>query len=85
MNEGETHASHPAIAKRLRRAEGHLRSVIGMIDDSRSCVDIAQQLYAVEMAVVQAKRALIHDHLDHCLTGGHPHDQAEIKALTRLL
>lgn len=85
MNEGETHPSHPAISKRLKRAEGHLRSVIGMIDESRPCVDIAQQLHAVEMALVQAKRSLIHEHLDHCLTSGHAHDMAEIKALTRLL
>ena len=26
------HASHPAIVKRLKRAEGHLRSVVAMIE-----------------------------------------------------
>jgi DNA-binding FrmR family transcriptional regulator len=61
------HASHPAIVKRLRRAEGHLRSVVSMIEAGRPCLDIAQQLHAVEKAVAQAKRTLIHDHLDHCL------------------
>lgn len=62
------HASHPAITKRLSRAAGHLRSVIDMIDAQRPCVDIAQQLDAVEKAVASAKRALINDHIDHCLT-----------------
>lgn len=38
-----------------------------MIEQGQSCVDIAQQLHAVEKAVSQAKRALIHDHLDHCI------------------
>ena len=61
------HASHPAIVKRLKRAEGHLRSVVAMIEGGRPCLDIAQQLHAVEKAVAQAKRTLIHDHLDHCL------------------
>ena len=61
------HASHPAIVKRLKRAEGHLRSVVAMIESGRPCLDIAQQLHAVEKAVAQAKRTLIHDHLDHCL------------------
>ncbi|MEW9808621.1 metal-sensing transcriptional repressor [Mesorhizobium marinum] len=61
------HASHPAIARRLKRAEGHLRSVIEMIETGRPCLDIAQQLHAVEKAVSNAKRTLIHDHLDHCL------------------
>jgi DNA-binding FrmR family transcriptional regulator len=61
------HESHPEIIKRLKRAEGHLRGVIAMIEGGRSCLDIAQQLQAVEKAVASAKRTLIEDHLDHCL------------------
>ena len=33
----------------------------------RPCLDIAQQLQAVEKAIVQAKKTLIQDHIDHCL------------------
>ena len=61
------HTSHPAIVKRLKRAQGHLRSIIEMIESGRSCLDVAQQMHAVEKAVGQAKRTLIQDHLDHCL------------------
>lgn len=66
MNE-HLHESHPETVKRLKRAEGHLKSVIGMIETGRLCLDIAQQLHAVEKAIGQAKRTLIQDHLDHCL------------------
>lgn len=85
MSKDHTHANHPAIATRLKRAEGHLRRVIGMIDEGRPCVDLATQLHAIERAVAEAKRALIHDHIDHCVTGGGAHDLAEIKAMTKLL
>jgi hypothetical protein NreA len=61
------HDTHPEIVKRLRRAEGHLKSVIAMIEGGRPCLDIAQQLQAVEKAITNAKRTLIQDHLDHCL------------------
>lgn len=61
------HQSHPAIIKRLKRAEGHLRSTIGMIEAGRSCTELAQQLHAIENAIANAKRELIHDHIDHCL------------------
>lgn len=61
------HESHPDIIKRLKRANGHLASVIEMIESGRPCVDLAQQLHAVESAVTNAKLALIHDHIDHCL------------------
>lgn len=67
MNNGHLHTSHPAIAKRLKRAQGHLRSVIDMIEAGRSCLELAQQLHAVEKAIGQAKRTMIQDHIDHCL------------------
>ena len=61
------HQSHPEIVKRLRRAEGHLRRVVAMVEEGRSCLDLAQQLHAVEKAIGEAKKTLIHDHIDHCL------------------
>ena len=62
-----THTSHPDIIKRLKRAEGHLRSILAMLETGRPCVDIAQQLQAVESAVASAKKTLVQDHIDHCL------------------
>ncbi len=62
-----THTSHPEIVKRLKRAEGHLKSVIVMLGEGRGCLDIAQQLQAVESAISNAKKTLVRDHVDHCL------------------
>ena len=67
MTKASRHESHPLVAKRLKRANGHLAGVIDMIEEGRPCVEIAQQLFAVERAIVQAKRVLIQDHIDHCL------------------
>lgn len=69
------HESHPAVIMRLKRANGHLASVIAMIERGRKCVDLAQQLHAVECAITNAKRALIHDHIDHCLAEGVSHSE----------
>ncbi|MET3298995.1 DNA-binding FrmR family transcriptional regulator [Bradyrhizobium diazoefficiens] len=93
MKHPHVHASHPDIVKRLKRAEGHLRKVIAMFDDGRSCLDLAQQLHAVEKAISEAKKALIHDHVDHCLdsaaNGGSGKSTknvlAEFKAISRYL
>ena len=76
------HESHPEIIKRLKRADGHLRSVIEMIEAGRPCLELAQQLHAVEKAIANAKRTLIQDHLDHCLdeTVG-PLDREQRKAV----
>lgn len=86
------HETHPGIVKRLKRAEGHLRSIIGMVEQGRECVDIAQQLHAVEKAITQAKRTLVQDHIDHCLedaVGSKAHNQQrtidEFKEITKYL
>lgn len=64
-----THSAHPDVLKRLKRAQGHLKSIITMLEDERGCLEIAQQLQAVEKAITNAKKTLVHDHIDHCLEG----------------
>jgi DNA-binding FrmR family transcriptional regulator len=78
------HQSHPAILKRLKRAEGHLRHVIGLLEQGAPCLDIATQMLAVERGLTAAKRELIQDHIDHCLGTG-DHDLTELRALAKLL
>ena len=59
--------SNPEIIKRLNRAEGQLKSIVIMLEEERGCLDIAQQLQAVEKAIANAKKALVHDTHRHCL------------------
>ena len=54
MEDMHKHTTHPDLVKRLKRAEGHLRHVIGMIEGGETCLDIARQLAAVESAVTAA-------------------------------
>lgn len=84
------HETHPKIVNRLKRAEGHLRKTIAMIEAGRTCLDLAQQLHAIEKAVSAAKKTLIHDHIDHCLAHAaedEPRDAAkamdELKQITK--
>lgn len=89
MTHDHRHQVSPDLIKRLKRAEGHLRHVIQMLEDSRPCLDTAQQLLAVERSIVAAKRQMIHSHVDHCLgmadDGAGPHALEEIRALSKLL
>lgn len=86
------HASHPEIVTRLKRANGHLAGVLTMFGENRSCLDLAQQLHAVESAIANAKRELIHDHIEHCLSDGIAEGEmdaknalCEFKALSKYL
>lgn len=92
MKYAKDHSSHPEIVKRLKRADGHLRTIVDMIEANRPCLEVAQQLHAVERAVSAAKKALVHDHIDHCLehaispaTPGASAALSEFKEITKYL
>ena len=61
------HQAHEDVTGRLKRAKGHLESVIKMIEEEKACLDVARQLYAVSKAIDEAKRIFIQDHIEHCL------------------
>jgi DNA-binding FrmR family transcriptional regulator len=83
---------HAAIARRLKRANGHLETIIEMVEQARPCAEIAQQLQAVESAIENAKKSLIHDHIGHSLdqsltaSGGRRRTMVrELKLITKYL
>jgi DNA-binding FrmR family transcriptional regulator len=61
------HASHPDIVKQLKQAYGQLASILKMFEAERPCLDLAQQLQAVESIIHMAKRTMIQDHMEHCI------------------
>jgi DNA-binding FrmR family transcriptional regulator len=61
------HETHTDVVNRLKRADGHLRTIIDMIEQRRTCLEVAQQLHAVEKALRNAKRIYVQDHIDNCL------------------
>ncbi|MEM7438632.1 MAG: metal-sensing transcriptional repressor [Pseudomonadota bacterium] len=85
------HASHTDIGNRLKRCTGHLQKVIAMLEEGRPCAELAQQLHAVERAITSAKKVLIQDHIDHCLSqpppdaDAHAATVADLREITRYL
>lgn len=62
-----SHTANPDILKRLRRAEGHLTSVVRMVAEGSDGLAIAQQMQAVIRAIEKTKQMLILDHIEHHL------------------
>jgi len=81
------HESHAEIVKRLKRASGHLNKVISMIDENEKCINISMQLHAVVKALIEAKKTIIHDHIEHCLNEDsvNPNDLKEFKEIAKYL
>jgi DNA-binding FrmR family transcriptional regulator len=73
----------PEISARLKRAHGHLAAVIDMLEAARPCLELAQQLHAVEKAIGNAKKQLIKDHINHCMEETSEAMPREFKALIK--
>ncbi len=78
------------VLKRLRRVEGQVRGIAGMVEDDRYCIDVLQQISAAQAALDKVALALVDEHTRHCVLGASPEDQEErraelMTALTRLV
>ncbi|KRB43933.1 MAG: metal-sensing transcriptional repressor [Pseudomonadota bacterium] len=62
-----SHAHNSDLMNRLKRAQGHLATIIKMIEDNRDGLETAQQLQAVVSALDKAKTILVADHIEHHL------------------
>jgi CsoR family transcriptional regulator, copper-sensing transcriptional repressor len=66
-----------ALLKRLRRIEGQVRGVHGMVDDDRYCIDVLTQISAIQAALDKVALGLLEDHAQHCVMGAEGGDRQE--------
>jgi len=62
-------ASKEQLQKRLRRIEGQVRGIEGMVEDDRYCIDVLTQISAVQAALDKVALGLLDDHARHCVIG----------------
>lgn len=80
-------ANKAAVLRRLKSIEGHVRGVIRMADESAYCIDVIQQIRAVQAALDKVSDLILEDHLSSCLVTairGEDPDARE-KVLTEVL
>jgi DNA-binding FrmR family transcriptional regulator len=72
-----------AVITRLKRANGHLTSVIRMLEEGSECEDALTQLAAVNKAISRGGYALVATGLHHCLADGGP-ESVDTKKMEKL-
>ena len=63
-------ANKDQLLKRLRRLEGQVRGVQGMVEDDRYCIDVLTQISAIQAALDKVALGLLTDHAEHCVVDG---------------
>lgn len=63
-------ATKDQLLQRLRRIEGQVRGVQGMVENDRYCIDVLTQISAIQAALDKVALGLLDDHARHCVVGG---------------
>ncbi|KJS28050.1 MAG: metal-sensitive transcriptional regulator [Hyphomonas sp.] len=62
------HQSQPkSVVTRLKRIEGQVRGVAGMVEGGRYCMDILTQVQAIKAALGKVEDELLKNHAAHCV------------------
>jgi CsoR family transcriptional regulator, copper-sensing transcriptional repressor len=60
-------ATKDQLIKRLRRIEGQVRGIQGMVEDDRYCIDVLTQISAIQAALDKVALGLLDEHARHCV------------------
>jgi len=64
------HWDADAVVNRLKRIEGQIRGLIGMIEGGKSCEEVLVQISSAKSALHKAGQAFLEGHLQHCVVEG---------------
>lgn len=56
-----------SVQRRLKSIEGHVRGITRMADEGAYCIDVIQQVRAVQAALDKVTELILEDHLSSCL------------------
>ena len=68
-----------SLRKRVARLEGQVRGVGRMIGEDRYCIDIVNQISAIQAAAREISLQLLEGHVRHCVMDAAQTDDAEPK------
>jgi CsoR family transcriptional regulator, copper-sensing transcriptional repressor len=70
-------ATKDELLTRLRRIEGQVRGVAGMVEADRYCIDVLTQISAIQAALDKVALGLLDEHARHCVIDGPDDAKAE--------
>jgi|TARA_B110000438_G_C15815354_1_gene651676 DNA-binding FrmR family transcriptional regulator len=61
------HPCHKEQLTNLRRIEGQIRGIQGMVEEGKYCVDILNQIKAVKNSITAVEGKILKTHLRECI------------------
>ncbi len=73
------------LLSRLKRIEGQIRGIQGMIVESRSCTDIMIQITAVKSALNQVSKIILENHVSYWFNSSVSSDDFSLDMVTEIM
>jgi len=70
-------ATKDQLLSRLRRIEGQVRGIQGMVKDDRYCIDVLTQVAAIQAALDKVALGLLDGHAHTCVVGARTEEKEE--------
>ena len=70
-------ATKDQLLTRLKRIEGQVRGIRGMVEEDRYCIDVLTQISAARAALDKVALGLLDDHARHCVMGAEGEEQID--------
>lgn len=67
-SESVSHGSSEDVLRRLKSVEGHVRGVQRMVEEGAYCIDVVNQIVAIQRALKKVSGMVLDDHLHSCVT-----------------
>ncbi len=75
---------HDDALTRLKSVEGHIRGINRMLEQDAYCIDVIQQIQAVQAALNKISKMILDEHLNSCvITAIRGDDPAERERVLR--
>jgi len=58
---------HENALRRLKNVEGHIRGIERMVEEDTYCIDVINQIQAVQAALSKINTMILDEHLNSCL------------------
>jgi DNA-binding FrmR family transcriptional regulator len=58
---------HENALRRLKNVEGHIRGIERMVEEDTYCIDVINQIQAVQAALSKISTMILDEHLNSCL------------------
>jgi len=56
-----------AVSQRLASAAGHIKGIERMVNEEAYCIDVIQQIHAVQAALSKVNTMVLDNHLNSCV------------------